>query len=455
MKKVILFIITLPILFSLSYAQKPGIKPIVRSSTVERAVATQQLLQPGSYHPVFGYIPTPVIDGVAPWQISIVDRPGTYQYGSEIEMIGAMHDIQIIPLFTLPKQDWLRHDAFEPINSLNTKQVTQAIYLWRLANPNSSLNDFPHTKALLQRGLLTYSMSLRNIEDFVGYPPERQMAIDAKRNLPSIKLLHYLLTLNFIPQSYADLAATTSVYPKHITINAETMPIPSAEVQQAEVLDTMLMLSNPREMTPYNNTWGQYEPFTLTPEEHAAANQLLALRQQAYRLPDNPTPRQALEELYNRLSSLIEDYKKPNMVRLDKFYSQYTSSDIYPTIQQMVRDQHAMIAEKDGKLTLINPEITHLIVLDAIMSKGSLFHNPDHAWTALQSFEALCAYTNHNADNIPHLKVLLYGLYTKLGDRMHTYTEYYGNTPAMEHIEEFLDNISYGSPDEIIRSYHF
>ncbi len=342
------------------------------------------------YHPVFGYVPSPRVPFRDP-DIHFAARETLPTHDEEL--------IQKRPLFKHeldPIHIGMRA-AFELGGDIDFETITNAAYFWRVAHPEKSLQDNPYLYDWAQ-----IHLKQAQTED---YPfSERRMW-----NYPNYLLLKRLMSPNFTPTSYAKLYELTPIYPKHITLNDYGFPVKTADDDYANLLDAYLMLSNPKEMGVYN-TYGQYTPFVLTPEEHAAAGKLLALRVQGEKLPANPTPRDLLELAYNRLETHTAPYSQIDIEEVRcAFYSaypNYKNTQLYQTIKGMIKDQIPLESFHNGYYTLENVDMTHLIVLDAVMG-GVNQQDLMEVRRALSAFDKLCAEVHPNDEQaIAHLAVL-------------------------------------------------
>ena len=227
--------------------------------------------------------------------------------------------------------------------------------------------------------------------------------------LPSIELLTRLQKAAFMPNSYAELVRLfPKAYPKHVTLNEEGIPVKTSQADMASVLDTYLMLSNRKQLGAFNNTkqGANYTPFILTPEEHAAANELLKSRLQNEQIPANPFADDLIEIAYNRLESHTIPYTQAAEAGAGyKAYPNYKNTALYRTIQGMIEGQEPDVFIDTYHRILKNDDITHLIVLDAIMG-GVELTDLKHADRALRAFDEFTADLEDTPENIAHVQVL-------------------------------------------------
>ena len=401
-----LFVLCMALCVSIgAYAQKKKLVKGVEAA-VSRQTAKQVLPKEGFvYHPVFGYFKP------------MRSYPAKVLFATGEKMPIGVEDefIQVAPVLVHPNKS-LPAKAFEDAYHLtayepNRVRLTQAAYLWRLAHPEKSLQDNEFLFKRLKEDL----RDLRNGEIF---PQE----LGYTWYLPNRLFVKRLMDPSITPTSYAKLYELTPVYPKHITLDDYGFPVKTADADYAVLLDNYLMLSNPKQMSAFNNVLGnaaEYVPFVLTKEEHAAADKLLQLRLQGEKLPANPTPRDVLELAYNRLETHTIPYSYPYISEGYgyKAYPNYKNTQLYRTIKGMIKDQ-LPIESRDfyGYITLENPDITHLIVLDAVMG-GVEADNLKDVSRVLYAFERLCADVNPDYDrDIAHLEVLQDNLHVVFED---------------------------------------
>lgn len=399
MKKYLLPILTTALCLNATsaFAQNKG-KNLAKA--LDAAVSRQAVKQmPGKvittrtgkyfYHPVFGYIPSPNASRIYP-NMHFAAKETLPKDDTALIQRTPFFEHQIYKTVIGYKQ------AFEFGENIDLPTITQAGYLWRVAHPGKLLQDNPYLYNWAK-------LHLEQIEQELAY--NQGLTYEA----PSIAFLKRLLNPRITPTSYAQLYELTPVYPKHITLNNYGFPVKTADDDYARILDNYLMLSNPQEMGCYDNTFGPYTPFTLTQEEHAAADKLLALRQAGEKLSANPSVRDVLELAYNRLETHIVPYSQiagKEFVSIYKAYPGYKNTQLYRTIKGMLKDQIPLESYHQGYYALENVDITHLIVLDAVMG-GVDPQNLMEVRRALSAFEKLCAEV-HPKDNesISHLFVL-------------------------------------------------
>ncbi len=393
MRKYVWVICTLLLTTSL-YAQNKG-KTLAKAlnAAVSRQVVKQVpdhviTTRTGTYfyHPVFGYVPSAKEKFHYP-EIHFAARETLPSQDEELIQRAPLFKHQVDPIRVGFRQ------PFELGEDIDLPAITQAGYLWLVAHPGKSLEKNPY---LYDWAQLHLKQAQRE-----SFPRERMMW-----EFPNYFLLKRLVRGNFTPTSYATLYELTPVYPKHIKLDEDGFPVKTADADYADILDAYLLLSNPNEMGAYN-TYGKYTPFVLTQEEHAAANKLLQLRLQGEKLPANPTARDVLELAYNRLETHSIPYTKIDEVgREYKAYPNYKNTQLYRTIKGMIKDQIPVESYHQGYYTLENVDITHLIVLDAVMG-GVDQQNLTEIRRALRAFHKLCAYVHPDDDNaIWHLMVL-------------------------------------------------
>ncbi len=294
-----------------------------------------------------------------------------------------------------------------PVEQTTLPQLTEAIYLWRLVNPQVVLQG--ERTLLIQR-----AQELIAQEEMVfanRLPPDQVF------ELPNITFLKRLLDPQFTPKTYGQLAEETTIYPKHITLNGNGFPVPTAEAEQARILDNYLMLSHPQVMGRFNSAaWNSpgthyqsrsgnyfrpldYTPFVLTHEERAAAEELLAKRHAVTKIPANATPRQLLAIAYNDLASHNVPYNSPQIADAWAHfaYPDYVHTALYSHIQKVLAQADPLLRE--------STDVTHLIVLDAIMG-GIEFQSPYEFYRVLDSFEKLCREVPATPENLAHLQLL-------------------------------------------------
>lgn len=342
------------------------------------------------YHEVFGYIPKPGTVFQDPTMyFAVGDNFPSDDYDDLIQR-GPLFEHQAFNTFIGPGE------AFDFAGFTDFVTITQAAYLWRVAHPEKSLQDNPYLYQWAQRLLKQEQDEVKPGEKWIW-------------EAPNSLLLKQLVRPGFTPASYAKLYELTPVYPKHITLNNYGFPVKTADDDYANVLDAYLMLSNPKEMEAYN-TCGKYTPFILTKEEHAAADKLLALRLQGEKLPADPTVADVLELAYNRLETHTIPYSQIDAEDVDsgiyKAYPNYKNTQLYRTVKGMIKDQQPIENNYRGYTSLENVDMTHLIVLDAVMG-GVDPENLADVRRALYAFDSLCADVHPDAKQlIEHLAVL-------------------------------------------------
>lgn len=341
------------------------------------------------YHPVFGYVPSPNVPFYYP-DIHFATRKTLPKKDEELIQKRPLFKHELDPIHIGARA------AFELGGDIDFETITKAAYFWRVAHPEKSLEKNPYL----------YEWAKLHIKQIQEEQPfgERIMW-----EFPNYLLLKHLLDPHFTPTSFAQLYELTPVYPKHITLNDYGFPVKTADDDYADILDAYLMLSNPKQMDQYN-TYGKYTPFVLTPEEHAAADKLLALREQGEKLPANPTPRDVLEVAYNRLETHTAPYSQIDIEDMQsgfyRAYPNYKNTQLYRTIKGMIKGQIPLESYHQGYYTLENVDMTHLIVLDAVMS-GVDQQDLMEVRRALSAFDKLCADVHPDAEQlIWHLAIL-------------------------------------------------
>ena len=335
-----------------------------------------------NYNPVLGY-KTPLSEEVL-------------DVNNQDALLRADYPIQIAPQTA---RTLSADELFTPLDQATLPQLTQYIYMWRLANPGVELLN---TSTL-------YRAARKKIAQDTTHPDGRVQAIEDVENTPNIIFLVRLLQPDFTPKTYAQLALETKVYPKYVTLSKDSFPVLTTQAAQAMILDNYLLLSHPHVMGMYNSGNVQlsrgnyYTGLVLTREERLAAEQLLALRQQAYRLPENPTIRQVLEVAYNHLESHTIPYnywhpgvRQPSMYQP---YPNYVNNALYKKVHQLMDQADPVLRE--------STDLSHLIVLDAVMGGlGPCWQDVYAINRALDAFEKLCKETPFTAGNLAHLQQL-------------------------------------------------
>ncbi len=371
-----------------SYAQirmsgKSSGKPVIGKSQLAHKIVAQG----HTYHPVFGYTAPRLSKDVATAIPVTSSKVHQLPFGPKGRLI------QTAPILN-PTTEPLKYlSAFTHTKNITASQMAEGLYLYRLANPAPSAEN-PYLEGLLQQA-----------KDFSG--------VDASGYLfwledaPAVSLLARLQDPAFAANSYAELAARFSQYPKHVTLNAEGIPVATEQADTVRLLDTYLMLSNPQEFGKFNNTkqGEKYTPFTLTPEERAAANELASARKAAEAIPNNPTPRDLIEIAYNRLESHTIPYTQAETVGAGyQAYPNYKNTYLYRAIKGMIEGQEPIVTI-EVFTSLENKDITHLIVLDAVM--GGIESND---WSglgrALRAFDAFSASLKETPENIEYVRIL-------------------------------------------------
>ncbi len=393
-----IFLIVLGVLVAVPSCAQNKVKNLAKALDV--AVSRQAAKQlPGKvittrmgsyfYHPVFGYIPSPNASRIYP-NMHFAAKQTLPKDDDALIQRAPFFEHQIYKTVIGRKQ------AFEFGGDIDLVTITQAGYLWRVAHPDKSLKENPYL----------YDWAQLHVKQAVEESPFHE-----ERTLwefPNYLLLKHLMRDRFTPTSYAQLYELTSVYPKHITLGNYGFPVKTDDDDYANLLDAYLMLSNPQEMGGYN-TYGQYTPFILTKEEHAAADKLLALRMAGEQLPQNPTARELLELAYNRLETHTAPYSQIDENAesgIYKAYPGYKNTQLYRTIKGVLKNQIPLESYHQGYYTLENVDMTHLIVLDAVMG-GVDTQNLMEVRRALSAFEKLCADVHpKDADAISHLFIL-------------------------------------------------
>lgn len=374
-------------------------------AAVSRPVIKQGLPPSTSaYHPVFGYRPFTVKE-IKKYNLAPIGGPKAEYWGF----------LQVAPILQADPIAFQKDRAgFEHVYKLRPGQVVQAVYLWRLAHAQESLEkQFPVLFSKAQLWL-----------DHVQGCARRNEIPGMANDYPAVKLLKYLLDDTFKPLSYAQMLTNTAVYPKHVVLSENNFPVATAQAQEAERLDAYLMLSNPSEMGPFNNLngWQKYKSkihqgyykFVLTPEEKEAAKQLMALRRQAYQIPQNPTSRQLIELAYNELESHAFPYSQ--LVRgtieyKDEVYPNYRNTSLYVAVEEKLNELKAHgLMQGDPEFA----NYVHLIVLNGMMGGISL-RNYNRLNELLWAFKTLCEITPNTEFNVKHLYHLQQALQSKVG----------------------------------------
>ena len=352
-------------------------------AVLSRQTAQQVLAkQAPVYHPVFGYQPWIVVSKGQLKPISAFDEKAALDF-YEARLV------QVAPLKE-PIEELAAAGEFLRFELLRPAQLTQAFYMWRLSHPQDYAVPGGYYNFLQEQAQKVYQENL--------YQAMRQGGIVQLDQWPNLRFLARLINPNFTPTSYAQLYQMTSVYPQHIRLDGYGIPVKTVEASYAEIVDNYLMLSHPAAMGPFNNTvWGiakdhGYTPFVLTAEEYAAADKLLELRREGEKLPANPTVRDLLQLAYNRLETHSVPYTKIADIQGKdyKTYPNYKNTQLYRIVKRMIKDQIPLESYHQGYYTLENVDMTHLIVLDAVMG-GVDPQNLMEVRRALSAFDKLCA----------------------------------------------------------------
>lgn len=388
-----------------SYAQRggkaggkgKGKKPAVHH-TVKRKVK-RQVAQGHTYHPVFGYT-SPVLskDFATVHPVTSADIHSVDFFGKNGRLI------QTAPILNPVTSPLMYLQAFTHTKDISTPQLAEGFYLYRIAQPEDVV--FPVRRPddiMLTEGYTSSFLneSRRRLEQF--------SPSILTEELPSLRFLEYLQDPYMPVKSYAEIAKFyRESYPKHITLNEEGIPVKTEKSKAARILDNYLMLSNRDQLGAFNNTQqgANYTPFILTPEEHAAADELLAARLAGEAIPNNPTPRDLIEIAYNRLESHTVPYTQAEKAGIGyKAYPNYKNTALYRSIQGMIKGQKPVTSDHNGIRVLENEDITHLIVLDAIMG-GVELADLKHADRALRAFDEFSAELENTPENMKHVYLL-------------------------------------------------
>ncbi len=396
MKKIALLVLTVTGISSLSYAQgiiKPAKELATAGKAVKRAVAEGIFKLSEHYHPVLGYQSVKIYIPADEAPIVAWSKPAFY--GTLDRRL-----IQTTPVLRSETEaDFLK--AFTRGADLSVPQLTEAIYLYRVAHPTIAIPPYKATYSALYETFLAGKAN----QALGRLPPNKILETE---ELPNLQFLEQLIKPALVTKSYAELAAIYGAYPKHITLNEEGIPVKTELAETARILDTYLMLSNRKQLGAFNNTkqGANYTPFTLTPEEHAAANELLKSRLQNEQIPANPFADDLIEIAYNRLESHTIPYTQAAEAGAGyKAYPNYKNTPLYRTIQGMIEGQEPDVFIDTYHRILKNDDITHLIVLDAIMG-GVELTDLKHAERALRAFEEFTADLEDTPENIAHIRIL-------------------------------------------------
>lgn len=391
-QKTILFSLAAVCLTVPTYAQpKLPVKggPALKKNVIRTLVHNEKI-----YHPVFGYTqPFTLYTSQEP--IMALRAPSSYK-AIDTRLI------QTAPVLrTDTETGYLK--SFTRADDLSVPQLTEAIYLHRLANPTA---NFP---AHQTDGSAYYANFLTEKANRV-LNSTSQTGILQTEELPSVQLLEKLRKPYFVANTYTELAALyRKSYPKHVTLNADGIPVYTPLAETATLLDRFLMLSNPNELRLFNNTaqGGQYTPFVLTKEEHRAAKQLLSDRAATQRIPADATPRDLIEIAYNRLESHTVPYTQAETAGPNyKAYPNYKNSRLYYAIKEKIDGQKPIVVpERPCFASLENEDITHLIILDAVMG-GVELTDWKNINRAIDAFTEFAAELEKTPENIAHVQVL-------------------------------------------------
>lgn len=413
--KSLVFVLGLVLVSTGAYAQKGKSIAKVVEATVGRKVA-QQTVKKG-YNPVFGYesfrykvpgshnsfLGTTLKEG-RKVGLTTVHTP---------EVLSEESPLQIAPITNAQHAN----KAFRQWNEMLSSEypgdqvtpITQAFYLWRLANPGASLETTLAEEAenVANKAIGPYAkgklFELSSIDPF--YIVE----------MPTLRFLENLLDCTFTPKSYAQLAKETRVYPKHITLNAQGFPVPTAQAKEARILDNYLLLAKKDkalhnvlfDLQPANN---DYHTFVLTAEEKQAAEKLLSLRKQGDALPENPTPRQLLANVYNQMEREVFPYNDPIWQSIDlENTTEYISFYPFVNTPAELAIQDAL-AKAGGELAWQQSyDMAHLMLVENIIHPNLTEEEPrpiSYYENLLKAFERVWNETPRTAENIAHLKVL-------------------------------------------------
>ena len=453
---------------ALANAQIPELEGTAKQLPYLTTQLLRQSIREGARHPVLGLLPKGT-GPIMPTRLYAISTPSPDFFTfSEWNYSGAeaIHHLKIQwkPILTESSFADLADDSFVAIDDLTPAQLASALRMWFSAHPNGNLKDSPHTTALYNMAdlacyLSTQTQPLSEISD-----PRRVKEIqNVRNNLPSIKLIQHMITPGFKLKNYMELAALAekSGFPMPIVLTSDYFPKPSDLANQADFLNTLLFLSpdevSSTEMAPYINTATEFQKLPLTPEEEEGAKNLALQHHKAYTLPDNATPREVLEGVYNRLASLLLPYETSGRAS-NPFQWDYLNSDIYPVVQKTLKRYKPTILQQNGKASLGNPEETHLFVLDGLMKQGKddLAHDDWYAVRVITAFKYLCAQYSNNPENLPHLETMLNALQNRLGARALTYVDE-GGGDGLPDIDDFLHGIPTSSmaKTKYIRSFTF
>lgn len=378
-----------------SFNRKLGVAGF-KADSVRGTAGYSMLFGYGNYNPVLGFRMKNIPED------NLFSKP--YELFHPYKGTVTLEKGEVIQVAPYTQRSQRADELLIPVEKATLPQLTEGIYLFRLANPYV---------ALFEDGLLVKSAR-------AAIAKEKKMArtLDEVMELPNITLLNRLLDPHFVPQTYGQLAEETAVYPKHVTLNESGFPVPTEQAEQARLLDNYLMLSHPRVMGRFNSSnihlrqhQIDYTPFILTQEEQSAAEELLAKRYQVAQVPDNATPRQLIEIAYNHLATHTVPYNSAEVsaLKVHVAYPEYENTKLSRKIKEVINraDNAPWREDTDG---------THLVVLDAIMG-GKEFNNLQSLGRVLEAFEKLCREVPATPENIAHLQVLRQALLRTPGMR--------------------------------------
>ena len=293
---------------------------------------------------------------------------------------------------------------FTDFLNLTPADLTQAFYMWRLANPQST--NWQEEVPNYFLGMARYLES----QSYKGVPLEQV------KELPNLQFLKRLKNPAFTPVSYAELYENLSnkaeriyknlsEFPKYIYLDKFGVPFKSFEADEAALIDNYLMLSNPQEMGVFNNG-GDYTPFILTETEHIAADKLLDLRIKSEKLPPQPNARDLLSLAYNRLAAQTVPYTEIDKVGPGyKAYPNYKNTELYQAIKKKL--DKLISLEKSTPLSYYQESTKdNLLVLNAIMG-GMNIEDLEEASRVLNAFEAMCKRPfTRNKESLAHFVIL-------------------------------------------------
>ena len=338
----------------------------------------------GKYNPVLGYKTQTSMANFSRFH-ELTTRPATAENRN-------------IPVQFAPKvtQGEPLSNLVAPFEELTVAQLTEFLYMWRLANPDVMVN----------KSSSLYKMAQQQIQELQTKAEKYHGEERFFAEYPNVLFLQRLLDPAFTPKTYTQLVLETSVYPKHVTLNQVGFPVPTPQAAQARLLDNYLMLSHPRIMWLLDSTAGtdaygspRYTPLVQTFEEHVAAEYLLEMRQASVRIGQEATPRQLLEIAYNELESRTIPYSltQDNVWTYDPI-PYYNRTQLGKAIEQTLA-QSARSAVRESR------DISHLRVLHAVMN-GLDTEYTDELNATMDSFEKLCKETPSTPENVAHLKQL-------------------------------------------------